>query len=478
MKILILLLLSSCSFIPDLKPIKNPVNDKFTTSKSDGAETSAQGEAAPSWEHFYRIPELQALIRIGLDNNRDLRNATLAIEETRAMYDIQKSQLFPQINLNGSYTKQHFPSTAINQGRVAIPQAGVPLSGVPAGFTQELYGINVGITNYELDFWGRIRSLNEGALQRYLSTQAQQDNVRIMLISDIATTYFSILADRHMIEIAKNTAAAQKATTDYVRNRVKVGVQNELELMQAETLLESARVDEVAFTRKLAVDTNALQLLLGVPVRDLEFKTSLQQITDQMTKLTVSLDSKLLLQRPDVKASEHQLIAANADIGAARAAFFPTVSLTTQVGRLSRETTNLFDQASEAWTFSPSISLPIFTGGRLGAGLDVAKVRKDRRIAEYEQTIQRAFREVSDALVSNEKLSELNAIQQRVLKAADRGYMLSRERYRTGVDPYIIELDSRRALYRAQTANINQQLEYFSNLTYLYRSLGGGVGSR
>ena len=478
MKLIALMLLASCSFIPDLKPIKNPVSDQFTASKSAGAQTSEKGEDIPSWEHFYRIPELQALIRIGLDNNRDLRNATLAIEETRALYDIQKSQLFPQINLNGSYTKQHFPSTAINQGRVAIPQASVPLAGVPAGFTQELYGINVGITNYELDFWGRVRGLNEVALRRYLATQELQDNVRIMLISDIATTYFNILADRQMIEIAKNTAAAQKATTEYVRNRVKVGIQNEVELMQAETLLESARVDEVAFTRKLAVDTNALQLLLGVPVRDLEFKTSLERITQQMTKLTVGLNSKLLLQRPDVKASEHQLVAANADIGAARAAFFPTVSLTTQVGRLSRETSNLFDKASEAWSFSPTISLPIFTRGRLGAQLEVAKVRKDRRIAEYEQTIQRAFREVSDALVSNEKLSELNSIQQRVLRSSNRGYELARERYRTGVDPYIIELDSRRALYRAQTANINQQLEYFSNLSYLYRSLGGGVGSR
>jgi NodT family efflux transporter outer membrane factor (OMF) lipoprotein len=474
-KFLLLLIVASCSFIPKLEKLNHPVPEKLSDVKGPGLELLKDGDGKIlRWEEFYQDEKLKTLIRLALENNRDFRGALLAIEESRALYGIERSNYFPTIRVNGSLTQQHFPENAVNQGRVVGAGSATPISAGSSGFDQKLYGLNVGITSYELDFFGRIRSLSKAALLRFLASESASENLKIILVSDLASAYFRFQAHQKLRNIAEDTVKAQEESLQIIQNRYKAGVTNELEWRQAQTLMETTRADMISYERQTALDQNALRLLVGADYEKLNI-VDLGELTKTMGKLTINLDSKFLLQRPDIKRAENLLNAANADIGAARAAFFPVVSLTGNVGKLSRETSNLFEEGSNSWSFNPTISLPIFTGGRLKAQLNVSKIRKDQRVVEYESTIQRAFREVSDALISHEKLNDLLKAQERAVEAASVGYRISRQRYRSGLDNYIIELDSRRELYRAQSSHVLQQLEYSTNLTFLYRVIGGGV---
>lgn len=473
--LLFALFFESCSLIPKLRSIESPVPPELPSTGSPGAQTSS-GEEKLSWREFYQSENLKKIIDLSLKNNRDYKSAVINIQEVKSQYNIERSQLLPNINAGASLTRRKIPINALQNG-AAVGGGGAPLAGRGAsdGFLQEQYGLEVGITSYELDLFGRIRSLSEAALQEYLASDAAKQSVKISLISEVAMTYFKLLADRELEILAQRTASNQEESIKIIEARFKAGLASELGLRQAETLLEEARTNAIEFSRQVLLDRNALQLLVGTTIEDELLDESFKDANSAMKGLNVGLSSEVLLVRPDIKRAENLLLAANANIGAARAAFFPSISLTTSLGKLSTETSNLFDSASNSWLFFPQINLPLFTGGRNKAQLNLAKARKERLIVEYEKTIQNAFREASDALISNEKLFEVLEAQKRVLKAAGGAYSLSRKRYRSGVESYLLELDSQRALFNAERNYINQQLQYYNNLSVLYKTLGGGI---
>lgn len=470
-KLLLLLLVSACSLIPDLSRTGPPVPETLPGGLGPHVKLG-KNKKLLDWKGFYDFPELQNLINISLKNNRDLRIAAFNVEEIRSQYRIRRSAYFPEISVNGSWLRRRIPENALFQPGGAGGGVGGRTS---ESFIQNQYALEVGITSYELDFFGRFRSLERVALEEFLASEAARETVRISLISEVASTYLRFLTNRELIKLARMTSTSQEETVELIRNRFKAGVASELDVSQAETLLESARADAIAFEREVALDKNALELLVGTRLKESELTAKLTEAQKSIRELPISLDSSILLLRPDIRRAERLLHAANANIGAARAAFFPSISLTTSIGKLSTETSNLFDRSSDTWSFIPQIRLPIFTGGRLRAELDLAKVRKERSIAQYEQAIQNAFREASDALVSNEKLFQLMEAQKRVLNVTQKSYEISHARYISGVTNYLAELDALRSLYGARRNFLNQQLLYFSNLTFLYRALGGGV---
>lgn len=455
-----------------MEKVPSPVPESFTDRGGAGIETKMETEEDKflklHWSEFYEISELKNLIKEGLVHNRELRVAALNIKELMEFYQIQKSPLYPNVNVNGTYSKRRIPENAI------LSQGGAVGFPAPRGFTQEQYGIEVGITNYEIDLFGRLRSLRESALNDYLASRAASDSVVIVLVSEIAEGYLQYLANKSRMKVAQRTVKSQEETVRIIRSRNKTGVASKLEVKQAQTLLESARADIHLYEREMIVTKNSLELLVGRPIKDSELTLSFSDVYSGMKTLPVNLNSRMLLRRPDIRQAERQLLSDNANIGAARAAFFPRVSLSTGYGRLSTETSNLFDNESTTWNFVPQVSLPIFTGGRNTAQLKVAKLRKKKSIARYERAIQVAFKEVSDALISNEKFSEVLKTRKDLMDTSREAYDLSRLRYLEGVDNYLIELDSRRSLYLAELGLIEGQLQYLSNLSYLYRSLGGG----
>ena len=465
----------SCSLIPKLRTIKSPVPGELPTTGSPGAKSSSE-VVKLTWREFYQSEDLKKLIELSLKNNRDYKSAIINVQEVKAQYNIERSNLMPSLNAGASLTRRKIPINALQDG-AAVGGGGAPLAGrgQSDGFLQEQYGLEVGITSYELDLFGRIRSLSESALQEYLASDAAKQSVKISLLSEVARTYFKLLADKELEKLAQRTASNQEESIRIIEARFKAGLASELELRQAETLLEEARGSAIEFSRQVLLDRNALQLLVGSPIEDAVLDNSFKEASEAMKGLNVGLSSEVLLVRPDIKRAESLLLAANANIGAARAAFFPSLSLTTSMGKLSTETSNLFQNASNSWLFFPQINLPLFTGGRNKAQLNLAEARKERLIVEYEKAIQNAFREASDALISNQKLFEVLEAQKKVLLAAEKAYLLSRKRYRSGVESYLLELDSQRALFNAERNYINQQLEYFNNLSLLYRTLGGGI---
>lgn len=478
---LLFLLSGGCSLIPELQSSEDresPVPDALPASSSADAVSSAENENEEKlgWREFYQAEELKQLIEKSLENNRDFKNAILNVEQVRASYGIQRNLVLPDIDVSGGYRRQKIPPNALNFGAGGGGTAELQgAGGAPEGFLQEQYSLNVGITSYELDLFGRVRSLNESALEEFFASEYAMEGAKIALISEVALAYLRLLADRELEELAKKTVKAQEETVGIIQKRFEAGVSSELDLRQAQTLLENARADASAFSRRVAMDMNALELLAGTSLSEKEFDAVFESASGAMKPLNIGLESSQLLRRPDIQRAERLLRAANADIGAARAAFFPSISLTTTAGKLSTEAADLFEEDSNSWLFFPQINLPIFTGGRNKARLELAQLRKEARIVEYEAAIQNAFREVSDALVSNEKISDQLDSVRRALEAAEKAYRLSKLRYEAGVDSYLTELDALRSLYAARRTYINQRLNYFSNLAALYRALGGGA---
>jgi len=439
-----------------------PVPASWPNGPAYGEMKAGAGEKAVadiSWQEFFIDPNLRKLIGLALKNNRDLRVAALNIERSRAQYQIRRANLFPQVDATASANYQQIPT-------------GFSTTGSPMQVEQ--YSVGLGVSSYELDLFGRVRSLKDQALDQYLATEQARRSVQISLVSQVAAGYLALAADREHLQLAKDTLASQQSTYQLIRSRFEAGISSALDLHQAQTSLDSARVDIARFTALVAQDENALNLVVGAPAPAELIPQKLSETLTALKDLAPGLPSDVLLRRPDILQAEGQLRGANANIGAARAAFFPRITLVSSVGFGSNGLTNLFENGSFAWNFSPQISLPIFDAGSNQANLDVAKVDRDIAVAQYEQAIQTAFREVADALAQRGTIEDQIAAQQSLTDATAESYRLSQARYDKGIDSYLNVLDSQRSFYSAQQNLIATRLTRLATQVTLYKVLGGG----
>ncbi|WP_022982887.1 AdeC/AdeK/OprM family multidrug efflux complex outer membrane factor [Ideonella sp. B508-1] len=456
-----LALLSGCTLMPDYERPPLPVADHYP----EAAPAAASGVAAADlgWRDFVADSRLRELIALALTNNRDLRVAVLNIEKSRAAYRIQEADLFPGINATAGGTGTRTPADQTGTGRALVTHA---------------YSAGIGFSAYELDLFGRVRSLNEQALQSYLSTAEATQSTRISLVAQVASSYLTLAADQALLALARQTLETRQTTQDLTQRSYALGSSSELTLRQTQSSLESARVDVASYTAQVAQDRHALAVLVGTDVPDRLLPPASADVLAQAFAghgdLPVGLPSDLLIRRPDIRSAEHTLQAANANIGAARAAFFPRISLTASAGYSSSELSQLFKSGQGSWTFAPQLSLPLFDAGANQASLDSAKADRAIAVAQYEKAIQSAFQEVSDALSVRATVSERQEAQARLVDATQQSLRLSDARYQMGVDSYLSVLDAQRSLYSAQQSLISIELTKASNLVTLYKALGGG----
>jgi len=445
--------LAGCSLAPHFERPEMPVPPAFSTSENAAAgETSAIAQLP--WQRYFNDPVLQQLIATALANNRDLRQTAIAVKSYQAQYRIARSAQWPSIMAGASGVKQR----TFSNGQYVDAEG---------------YSASVGVTAFELDFFNRLGDQKEDVWQQYLAMAENERAVRISLIAEVARAYLTLLADREKLTISRDTLAQEEKFTALTELREREGIDSQLVLVQARTVRETARANLAASERLVAQDKNALALLLGGPLPVLP-ETLLKE-QELFPEETASLSSLVLLNRPDIAAAEHQLRGANAAIGAARAAFFPSISLTANAGVTSTELSNLFNSSSGIWMFSPSINLPIFTAGRLSAQLDVAELRRDSMVAAYEKAIQTAFREVADALVARDSYRQQADAQQKIVEAASQYYQLASDRYQQGLDNYLTLLDAQRTLFGARQNLVSLRLAQMGNQVDLYKALGGGL---
>lgn len=457
-----LLYLAGCaSMAPRYKQPAAPVPEAFPSGpayKTESAPAEQKPLAEIPWQEFFVDSQLQQVIGLALDNNRDLRVALLNMERFRAFYQIRRAELLPQVNADGGASFQR-----VEEGRR-----------LGASRNTENYDVGLGITAYELDLFGRVRSLKDQALDQFLATREARRSAQITLVSQVATAYLTLGSDLERLQLARNTLANQQESYNLSRRRFEAGVASALDLQQAQTSVDSARVDIARYTTLVAQDLNALNLVVGSTVDQELLPGSLTENLTALKEFSPGLPSDLLLQRPDILQAEYLLKGANANIGAARAAFFPRITLTTSVGFGSDELSGLFSGGAFNWAFVPRITLPIFDAGRNRAGLEVAEVDREIAVARYEQAIQVAFREVADALAQRGTIDQQLAAQQSLTDATNQTYVLSRARYDVGIDSYLSVLDAQRSLYAAQQNLITTRLIRLNNQVTLYRVLGGG----
>jgi multidrug efflux system outer membrane protein len=450
------LLLTSCTLAPKYQKPEAPIPGDWPNG---AAYRETKGPTPPElrWQEFFTDEKLQKIIEKALDNNRDLRLAALNVQRARALYGIQRAELFPAVNAAGSGSIQRVP-------------ADLSLTGQE--MTAEQYSVNLGISSWEIDFFGRIQSLKDRALEEYLATEQARRSAQILLVSAIANAYLTIAADRENLKLAKSTLETQKAVYDLIHRRYEVGLASQLELRQAQTQVDTARGEVARSTQLAAQDENALNLLVGSPLSSEFLPTELGNVSPPK-EISAGISSEVLLQRPDILAAEHRLKAANAFIGAARAAFLPRIALTTAVGTASSELSGLFKSGSGTWSFAPLIVMPIFDA-RTWSAYDASKAEREIALAQYEKAIQTAFREVADALAVQGTVEEQLSAQQSLVNAVAETYRLSNLRYTKGIDSYLGVLDAQRSLYAAQAGLIAIRLADLANQVRLYAVLGGG----
>jgi len=457
---LIIALLGGCTMAPEYKRPASPVPASWPTGaayqETKPAVTAPTVEQLP-WRNFITDERLQKVIETALNNNRDIRLAALNVERARALYGIQRAELLPVIQAIGSESRERVPADLSSSGKSTI---------------NERYSVDLGVSSWELDFFGRIRSLKDRALEEYMATDQARLNTRILLVSEVANAWFTLAADSENLNLSRSTLDTQVASYDLIRKRCDVGLSSELDLRRAQSQVETARRNVAIYTQLAAQDENALNLLAGTPVPPELLPSALDGVNPPK-EISSGMSSDVLLQRPDVLAAEHRLKAANANIGAARAAFCPRISLTTAIGTASAELSGLFKAGSATWSFAPQIVIPIFDA-RTWSAYDVTKAEREISVVQYEKTIQTAFREVADALARRGTVGEQLAAQQSLVEANAETYRLSNARYLHGIDNYLSVLDAQRSLYSAQQVLIDLRLARFTNLVTIYRVLGGG----
>lgn len=426
--------------------------------QTEGAATPRKAVGDIPWQEFFVDKQLSQLIDLALKNNRDLRIAALNIERFQALYQIRRADQLPKVDVSASAAYQRVPADFSASGQA---------------MTTHQYNVGAGLVSYELDLFGRVQSLKEQALEQYLATEQAGRSVRISLVSQVASTWLALAADRERLLLAKNTLTGQQESYKLIKSRFDAGISSSLAMNQAQSTVDAARVDIARYTTLVAQDENALNFVVGSQVPAELLPQTLSETLAAMKDISPGLPSDVLLRRPDILQAEGQLKSLNANIGAARAAFFPRITLVSSVGFGSTELSGLFKGDSFAWSILPRISLPIFDGGSNRANLKVAEVDRDIAVAQYEKTIQAAFREVADALAQKGSIDEQIDAQQSLTNATSESYKLSQARFDKGVDSYLNVLDAQRTLYGAQQNLITTRLTRLGNQVILYKVLGG-----
>jgi outer membrane protein, multidrug efflux system len=459
--------LSGCTLEPNYQRPASPV------PSIDNAGAAGTPAVDIGWREFFPDPQLQRLIGLALTENRDLRVASLNVQNAWEQWRIQRAPLFPAINGTASETVQKIP-LGVLAAEAPPSMGGASTSTATNGITTRIFDIGAGFTSYELDLFGRIRSSSHAALQEYLSSGEARRSVQITLVSQVAITYVTILADQTLLRITGDTLKSQQQTFALTQKLFSGGATTELAVRQAEGTVRTAEGSIAQYRRQLAQDRDELQLLVGASLpSDFDISAGLDR-ENMIADIEEGIPSDVLVNRPDVLAAEHQLMAANAQIGAARAAFFPSITLTGNLGTESTQLSGLFKPGSYAWTFAPQVTVPIFAGGANLANLQATKIARDTAVAQYEKAIQTAFHEVADALVARATLEEQLQAQQALAATLQRAYRLADLRYRSGVDSYLSALDAQRSLYAAQQQLQTVRLLRLQNLVTLYKTLGGG----
>ncbi len=452
-----------CSLAPKYTRPEAPVPAEWPTGaayKEIKAAASVPSALELTWQEFFTDENLKQIIGTALTNNRDLRVAALNVERARALYGIRRAELLPTVDIIGSGSKQKVPAELSSTGKST---------------TVEQYSVDLGIISWEIDFFGRIRSLKARALEEYLATEQAHRSAQILLVSEVANAYLTLAADRENLNLTQSTLDTQQAAYDLIRRRFEIGLVPELDLRQAQTRVDAARVDALLFTQLAAQDETALNLLVGSTVPSELLPADLNSV-NQPKEISPGVSSEVLLLRPDVLQAEILLRAAHADIGAARAAFFPSISLTAAVGTASSELSGLFQPGSGTWSYAPQVIMPIFDA-RTWWALKVTKSQREIALAQYEKAIQNAFKEVADALAVQGTIEEQLLAQQSFVNAAAETYRLSNARYTKGIDNYLGVIDAQRSLYAAQLRLVSLRLTRIANQVRFYAVLGGGSDS-
>ena len=439
-----------------------PVPDTVSTdAAADPAVASAESLSQAQALTWVQAPALQQVLALALSHNRDLKIAWANIEKARAQYGVQRADQLPTIAASGQASRSRSNSN----------------SAANAAITSSQFSAQIGFTSYELDLWGRVRNLSDAALQQFLQTTVNQRSVEITLLADVANAWLTLAANQARLQLAQDTLSARRKAFELTQRMHALGATSGLVLAQNQTTVDSARADVAAYASQVEQGRNALQLLVGGPLPAALLPPPLDNAmppSAALLALPTPLPSSLLLARPDILAAEHSLRAATANIGAARAALFPSISLTAAAGSTSRELSGLFDSGSGTWSFAPQIRLPIFDGGRNRANVRIAEANQQLALAQYEKTVQIAFREVADALAERAHWSERLDAQSSLVAATQQALTLSQARFKAGADDYLSVLDAQRSLYAAQQTRITLRLAEQVNRITLYKVLGGG----
>lgn len=451
-------LLTGCTMAPKYTMPEAPIPRQWPKGEAYKDPGSQQGISAKElrWRDFITDGRLKRLIEIALENNRDLRLAALNAERARAYYNVKRAELLPALDAIGTGVRQRVPADLSSR----------KVTGV-----SEQYSVNLGLLSWEIDFFGRIRSLKDMALEEYLATEEAHRSARIMIVAGTASAYLVYAADMESLSNAKATLKAQRETYDIIKKRYEVGLASELDLRRAQTQVDTAVKNVSQFIQVVAQDKNTLNLIVGKEVSEELLPEGLDSVVPPKD-ISFGLSSEILLKRPDIMASEHRLKAINAAIGAARAAFFPRIALTTTIGTASAELSNLFRSGQETWNFSPQVLMPIFDA-RIWAAYETTKVEREIALVSYEKTIQTAFKEVADALAVMGTVDEQLSAQRSLVEATSETYRLASTRYLKGIDSYLSVLDAQRSLYAAQQGLIVARLASLANKINLYKVLGG-----
>jgi len=456
----VIICLSGCTMAPKYNRPAAPIPDNWP---SGDAYLPAQPKenitdvTQLKWQEFFTDPKLQRIIKLALQNNRNLRLAALNVEEARALYGVQRANLFPVVNADGGYTKQRSSTDFLIPG---------------ASNVSEQYSVDLGITAWEIDFFGRIRSLTKQALEEYLGTQEARRSAQIALVSEVARTYMTIAADKENLSLARSTLKSQEGVYNLILRKHEFHLVSDIDLYRAQTQVDTARRNVALYTQQVAQDQNALNLLTGSVVPEDFLSFDLASV-GPLKDIFPGLSSEVLLRRPDIIDVEHQLKGAYANIGAARAAFFPSISLTTAIGSASNELSGLFKSGRGTWNYTPQIVMPIFDAN-VWAAYRVSEAARKIALTKYEKTIQTAFREVADVFAVQGTVNQQIAAQQSMVDSEQKIYSLSSKRYANGIDSYLSVLDAQRSLYKAQQELIYLQLSKLVNEVKAYAALGGG----
>ena len=468
------LTVAGCDMAPKYVRPAMPVAPALPATPADAATTDADVQVADlGWRDFFTDGQLRGVLQLAVGNNRHLRRALANVERARALHRVQRADLLPTLGVDGGATYQKMPGSVA--GAASMPGGTAGGGANAAGGRADIYSAGIGISAWEIDLFGRIRNLSKAALEQYFSSVESRNAAQTTLIAETATAWLTLAANEDRLRIARDTTTAFSRTLDLTRARFAKGIASELEVRQAQTSYDQARADIAETTTLVAQSRNLLNLLAGATVPADLLPTGLGANGVTIENLPTGLSSDVLLRRPDIAAAEHQLRAANANIGAARAAFFPNISLTAAFGTLSLGLSNLFDSGSDFWSVAPSATLPIFDFGRNKGNLRYTEAERDVMVAQYERSIQAGFREVADALARRDTIDAQMEAQASQREAASAAYRLSQARFRAGIRPFLFTLDSQRAFYGAERSLLGTRLVRETNSVELYRALGGGT---